>query len=156
MYDEKIKLSANFKLGEFTKSATAKALGIDNLGCVDAQVFTSLQALCENVLQPLRDMVLFPIVVTSGFRCPKLNKAVGGAKNSQHMKGEAADIRCNYLPAFQLASILTLNDVDFDQLILEERKGKPSWLHVSYVTHRKNRNQKLHTTDGKKYSYLYI
>ena len=156
MYDEKIKLTTNFKLGEFTKSATAKALGIDNLGCVDAKVYTSLKALCENVLQPLRDMVLFPILVTSGFRCPKLNKAVGGAKNSQHMKGEAADIKCNYLAAFQLASIIMLNDIEYDQLILEERKGRPSWVHISYVTHRKNRKQALHTTDGKRYSPLYI
>lgn len=156
MYDGKTKLTANFKLGEFTKSATAKALGIDNLGCVDAQVYMSLKSLCENVLQPLRDMVRFPIVVTSGFRCPKLNKAVGGAKNSQHMKGEAADIKCNYLAAFQLASILMLNEVEYDQLILEERKGRPSWVHISYVTHRKNRKQSLHTTDGKKYTYLYL
>lgn len=83
-------LSKNFSLAELTKSATATRKGIDNTP--DAKITERLRRLATEVLQPLRDAFGEPIVVSSGYRCPALNKAVGGSATSQHMQGTAADI----------------------------------------------------------------
>ena len=79
-----------FTLRELTRSATAARLGIDNTP--DEKVTANLIRLAETVLDPLREAYGKPIIVSSGYRCPKLNKAVGGARTSQHMYGQAADI----------------------------------------------------------------
>lgn len=83
-------LSKNFNHYEFIKSATASRLGIDNTP--SEQEWANLKTLCQDVLQPLRDAYGKPIRIGSGFRCKALNTAVGGAVNSQHVKGQAADI----------------------------------------------------------------
>ena len=123
-----MQLSTNFRLSEFTRSDTAKRLDIEN-ECSSVEQVLNLAYLCHMVLQPLRDR-FGPIRITSGYRCPELNKAVGGVANSQHMRGEAADI---HLPSVEkgqeyLAFLKTLPI--FDQLIWEENKGT-SWIHVS-------------------------
>ena len=123
-----MQLSTNFRLSEFTRSDTAKRLGIEN-ECSSVEQVLNLAYLCHMVLQPLRDK-FGPIRITSGYRCPELNHAVGGVKNSQHMRGEAADI---YLPSVEkgreyLAFLKTLPHVD--QLIWE-KKGNTHWIHVS-------------------------
>ena len=123
-----MQLSNNFRLSEFTRSDTAKRLGIEN-ECSSVEQVLNLAYLCHMVLQPLRDK-FGPIRITSGYRCPKLNHAVGGVKNSQHLRGEAADI---YLPSVEkgleyLAFLKTLPAVD--QLIWE-RNGNVCWIHVS-------------------------
>ena len=123
-----MQLSNNFRLSEFTRSDTAKRLGIVN-ECSSVEQVLNLAYLCHMVLQPLRDR-FGPIRITSGYRCPELNRAVGGASNSQHMRGEAADI---HLPSVErgkeyLAFLKTLPV--FDQLIWEENKGT-CWIHVS-------------------------
>lgn len=124
-------LSKHFKLSEFTKSSTASARKIDNTPSLD--VISNLQQLCINVLEPLREHFNCPIVIGSGYRCPALNKAVGGVTNSQHMTGEACDI---HLPdeATGKKWFTWLMDQSFDQLIWE--KSTPSsthhWIHVSY------------------------
>ena len=91
-------LSPHFTVGEFFRSGTAIRLGIDNNpdahpgeGISTAEVVENLRALCTEVLEPLRRRV-GRVIVTSGYRCQELNKAVGGVWNSQHLKGEAADI----------------------------------------------------------------
>ena len=101
---------------EFSHSSTAKARGIDNT--VPEKLIPALRNLCERVLEPLREQVREPVIISSGYRCPALNKAVGGSDTSQHMKGEACDI--------WHADIQTLRkwfemlmDGDFDQLIFE-------------------------------------
>lgn len=86
-----MKLTAHFQLEEFTRSATAIRCGIDNTP--NEEQIANLKALCEEVLEPLRQHIGKPVVISSGYRCPKLNAAVGGVSNSQHMKGEAADLR---------------------------------------------------------------
>ncbi len=123
-----MQLSNNFRLSEFTRSDTAKRLGIVN-ECSSVEQVLNLAHLCHMVLQPLRDR-FGPIRITSGYRCPEQNRAVGGASNSQHMRGEAADI---HLPSVErgkeyLAFLKTLPI--FDQLIWEENKGT-CWIHVS-------------------------
>ena len=123
-----MQLSTNFRLGEFTRSDTAKRLGIEN-ECSSVEQVLNLAYLCHMVLQPLRDR-FGPIRITSGYRCPELNRAVGGVKNSQHLRGEAADI---HLPSVEkgkeyLAFLKTLPAVDE---LIWERKGNTHWIHVS-------------------------
>ena len=94
-----MKLSDHFTLEEMTRSATASARNINNAlhpaHPHDAAVIANLKHLCEEVLEPLRRHVGGPILISSGYRCPALNTAVGGATGSQHMTGEAADIHIN-------------------------------------------------------------
>ena len=91
----------------------------------------NLQALVEHVLDPARERLGMPITVNSGYRCPAHNKDVGGVKNSQHLKGEAADITC--ADNKRLAEIIEQLG-NYDQLIVY-----PTFLHVSYKRHGVNR-----------------
>jgi len=136
-------LTAHFSLSEFTRSATAERLGIDNTPPQEA--IDNLIALCQNVLEPLRRHVGQPVVISSGYRCKALNKKVGGVRNSQHMTGEAADIQPPSIPrggsseAVLKEWFLWIKDnCQFDQLILEHTRSGKYWLHVSYST-RHNR-----------------
>ena len=85
-----MQLSKHFKLSEFTKSQTAARLGIDNTP--PEEVIPKLTFLCSQILEPLREKIDKPIIVTSGYRCAELSKAIGSSENSQHTKGEAVDI----------------------------------------------------------------
>ena len=128
-----------FTITELTKSATAKRNGIDNKP--SATVERKLVALIEKVLDPLREAYGAPIIVTSGYRCEKLNKAVGGAASSQHVKGEAVDIRTvSDKPEDnkKLYDLILKLKLPFDQLINEYGYD---WVHVSYGS--KHRRQKL-------------
>lgn len=132
-------LTNNFSLNELIKSATAERLGIPNIPNED--IVNNLQALCENILQPLREAYGHPIVVDSGYRCSKLNKAVGGSSTSQHMYGEAADIHTlSDLPSEnkKLFDLIVSLKLPFDQLINEYDYN---WIHVSFSP--KNRRKKL-------------
>ena len=84
-----MKLSKNFTLRELTKSETASRYGIDNKP--NPEFTVNLQNLCETVLQPIRDEYKKPIVVSSGYRCPLLNKIVKGVPGSDHLVGAACD-----------------------------------------------------------------
>lgn len=140
-----------FTLQELTRSATAQALGIKNTPTL--LEVRALTALVDNVLDPARAALGAPVNVTSGYRCKRLNKAVGGARNSQHLKGQAADITCKYNPYLNgyLFQIIR-NQGNFDQLIWERGNGEnPEWIHVSYNNNGKNRKEVLRTKDGKTY-----
>ncbi len=139
-----MKLSENFSLQELLKSQTALRKGIDNKPA-HPEIITNLQILCEKVLQPVRNHFAKPVVINSGYRCPKLNKAVGSSSKSQHTKGEAADIEIPGVSNKELAEYIEDN-LPFDQLILEFYNGvDPSsgWVHVSYVNDSDNRKQTL-------------
>ena len=140
-----MKLSEHFSLSEFEYSATAIRNGIDN--SVPDRFIPSLKNLCEQVLEPLRQHVRQPMVISSGYRCPELNKLVGGSPTSQHLTGEAADI---YIPdpkkLLRWYNYLKQSDISYDQLLLE-RKGNILWLHVSCKPNpSKNRHQVLRIT----------
>ena len=125
-----MQLSKHFSLREFVKSQTAERLGIDNTPPED--VVPKLTFLCSQVLEPIREKT-GPIIVTSGYRCPELSKAIGSSENSQHCKGEAVDIECIGLSTLHLAEMI-INHVDFDQCILECYKQgdlNSGWVHVS-------------------------
>lgn len=127
-----------FTIQELTRSDTAEEHGIDNTPTKEAK--ENLVALVDNVLDPLREMYGKPIIVNSGYRCPQLNAAVGGAKNSQHMRGEAADITAGSKEENKKLFELIRERLPFDQLLNE---SDYSWVHVSYVSPERNRKQTL-------------
>jgi len=131
-----------FTLKELIKSNIAEKYGIHNIPSKGQE--KKLIKLIDNILDPAREEFKAPIYVHSGFRCPKLNKKVGGAKNSQHTKAEAVDLVCHN----NIKLLEILKKLNFDQLIIEKPIADyPSWLHVSYVDN--NRNEILIYKNGK-------
>ena len=146
-----MQLSEHFNLKEFTKSETAIRKRIDNTpNSVHA---TNLKAVCEKILEPVRNHFGKPVRINSGYRGPALNAAVGGSSKSQHCNGEAVDFEIDGLANPELAKWVSEN-CDFDQIILEfydPKEGPNSgWVHASYSA-GKNRKQKLTavTVNGK-------
>jgi hypothetical protein len=132
------RISKNFTLDELTASATAKQMRIINAPGVDE--VCNLCALVHNVLQPLRDAMGESIKIGSGYRCPQLNKAVGGVSNSQHVKGEAADLCIDGdMKKGKRWFEWIKSHCDFDQLIMEHNAKGTYWVHVSYRADGKNR-----------------
>lgn len=126
-----MKLSEHFSLKELTKSDSAIRLQIDNTP--SEQVIANLQALVDNILQPLRDR-FGPITVTSGYRSPDLNKRIGGSKTSHHCQGYAVDFECPSMDNRELCLFIRDN-MKFTQLILEFYDGTPDsgWVHCAYI-----------------------
>lgn len=134
------KISRNFTLEELCASQTAKAKGIKNQP--GTQEIVCLTALTQAVLQPLREWWGKPIVIGSGYRCPALNKAVGGVSNSQHMKGQAVDLFIDGDKAKgQRWFSYIRNHLSFDQLIWEHNAKGTYWVHVSFDPFGCNRKQ---------------
>ena len=127
----------HFNLAEMCHSDTAVAKGIDNTPTVEA--VSNLCQLMTEVLEPARQKLGAPVIVTSGYRCPALNKAVGGVSSSQHMTGQAADLVCSkYEDKRRLFDILS--KMDIDQLLWETNSKGTQWIHVSFVGHGQNRH----------------
>ena len=135
-----MKLSENFTLEELIRSNTAERMGIDNVP-KDEKVVENLRSLCLEVLQPLRDYVGAPVHINSGYRCPELNMAVGGVKNSQHCRGEAADIRIVSPKQGREWAAWIEDNCRFDQMLLERNKNGAVWLHVSCKRDAKTNRQ---------------
>ena len=146
--DSNIYLSPHFALSEFTKSATARSHGIKNEPAPEH--VENLRALCVHTLEPLREALGLPIIITSGYRTKQLNHLlVNHSVKSQHMNGQAADFYVDWngpkneepsrrellIRAFR--QIITDDVIAFDQCIIY-----PSFIHVSYVrSGRKNRSK---------------
>ena len=124
----------NFKLSEFFASSTADKNGIKNEPSLDekATVERNINSLVDNVLDPIRDKLCTPIIITSGYRCSQVNKLVGGANNSQHMSGCAADFHIKGFTYLMMRQVfLNIYDtMEFDQLIYYRSKNI---IHISYV-----------------------
>ncbi len=142
---QNIILTPHFTLQEFTESTTARKYGIDN--AAPAEVVKNLRRLCENTLEPLREVLEMPVIITSGYRCNALNLRIScSSRKSQHMLGQAADFfvtqrsienhRELLVKAFRI--MLISDRIDFDQLILY-----PTFIHVSYVSAKDNRHRIL-------------
>jgi hypothetical protein len=128
-----------FTLGELCKSDVAVEKRIENTP--DNPTIERIQALMDECLDKVREMWGKPIGVNSGYRSYELNKAVGGAKNSQHLRGEAADITTGSKENNRkLFDLIVASDIPFDQLIDESGYR---WLHISYCKDY-NRKQVLH------------
>lgn len=112
-----MELSPHFTLAEFVRSSLATRKGIDNTP--SATITENLKSLCLNVLEPLRISLGKPIRISSGYRSPMLNKAVGGSRSSQHMFGLAADIYVDGMSTEELFQYIIHNQIPFDQLIQE-------------------------------------
>lgn len=144
-----MKISANLTLKEVSKSLTATRRGIDNEP--KGEHLTALINLANNVFQPIREHFGKPIFVSSGYRSPGLNKAIGGSKTSQHCKGEAIDIDNDAREYPSNADIFwyIYDHLEFDQMIWEFGDDKnPSWVHVSYKSEG-NRKQVLRASKSK-------
>lgn len=130
-------LSEHFTLAEMTTSQTAARKGIRNVPG-DTEI-KALTALCVNVLEKVRTHFGRPVVISSGYRSPRLNVAIGGAASSQHCKGEAADFTVPGVSNLEVAQWM-LKTLNYDQLIREY--GDDGWIHVSWRTGA-NRNAEL-------------
>lgn len=128
-------ITKNFTLEEFTRSETAERMGINNVpGNREKMAIVNL---CAKLLQPLRDIYGKPIRINSGYRCPELNKAVGGVPNSMHQNGEASDLSIDG-KARELLELIEENHLPFDQAILYR---KQNFLHVSLKLDGEQREQ---------------
>ena len=143
------KLSEHFTLREMVQSGTAVRLGIDNQPTM-ADV-ERMKALCNNVLEPMR--LRFGVIrITSGYRCETLNKAVGGVSNSQHLRGEAADLHCSSLRNAKTMACYVKEKLMFDQLLIERvLHNGCCWIHVSYVIETESRKNRKVTRELTKY-----
>jgi hypothetical protein len=117
---------------EALRSNTAKRLGIDNMP--DNDTLVTMQITAEHIFEPLRNKFNEPIYISSFYRSPELNKAIGGSSSSQHCKGEAIDIDDVYSKASNAEFFNYIKDkLEFDQLIWEFGDDEnPAWVHVSY------------------------
>jgi zinc D-Ala-D-Ala carboxypeptidase len=136
-------LSKNFTLEEVTYSHKAEMLHIDN--SIPTQLFSNALFFAQHVLQPIRDKIGEPFLVSSWYRCPELNKAVGGVSTSVHLSGMALDFIISgydYRGSYALAqNALKTLGIQFDQLIIEyNRKTGAKWVHLG-VKRTGNRNQ---------------
>jgi hypothetical protein len=128
-------LSKHFTLDEMTTTSRTAA------NDPNEQQIIALTALCANVLEPIRNHFGKPVTILSGFRSEEVNRLVGGAKTSQHLRGEAADITMKGVANVDVYNFIKTN-LDFDQVIaekLKENNGQCGWIHVSY---RLKRNRK--------------
>lgn len=114
------------------ESQTARRKNIQEQFTPSENVKENLRKLCTHILQPLRDKLGKPIRISSGYRCKRLNKAIGGAINSQHTEGKAVDLQGIGIANKELFDFIKDNLI-FDQLIFEYgTKEEPAWVHVSY------------------------
>ena len=123
-----MQISKHFTLSEFTHSQTAARLGIDNTA--PAYVLPALQRTAQG-LEQVRDLLGGkPIIVSSGYRSPALNKAIGSKATSQHTTGQAVDFTC---PAFgtprEIVAVLVDSGIQYDQCLLEFS----AWVHLSFA-----------------------
>jgi zinc D-Ala-D-Ala carboxypeptidase len=127
------RLSDNFSLHELLASQVATRFGYTEQFNPSPQVIYNLKLLCVHVLQPLRNSLEYPLRVTSGYRCPRLNEQIGGSRNSQHLQGKAADIMDVYNGNSFLLQTIVQMGLPFDQVIDEFGMA---WIHVSYDAFR--------------------
>ena len=144
-------ISKHISYREGVRSNTSTRKGIDNTP--NTEQLDNMELIAEEVFEPLRAYVGGPIKINSFYRCPELNKAIGGSSKSQHCKGQAMDIddtfgRCTNAEMYHFIK----EHLDFDQMIWEfGDDDNPDWVHVSYVSPEDNRNRclKAYKENGK-------
>ena len=136
-------ISKHISYREGVYSITATRLGIDNTP--NDEQLDNMELVAEEVFEPLRVYVGGPIKINSFFRCPELNKAIGGSSKSQHCKGQAMDIDDTFGRMANAEMYHWIKEhLDFDQMIWEfGDDDNPNWVHVSYVSSEDNRRRCL-------------
>ena len=150
-------ISEHISYKEGVRSNTATRLGIDNTP--NNEQLDCMEKIAEEVFEPLRAYVGGPIKINSFFRCPELNKAIGGSSKSQHCKGQAMDIDDTFGRMTNAEMYHWIKDyLDFDQMIWEfGDDDNPDWVHISYVSPEDNRNRCLKAYKDKgKTKYMVI
>ena len=135
------RISKHISYKEGMHSNTALRRGLNNTP--NESQLKCMGDIAEGLFEPLREWVGGPIKITSMFRGEPVNTAIGGSKNSQHMKGQALDLDDTYKYKTNAEMYHYIKDnLDFDQMIWEFGDDEnPNWIHVSYVTHRENRKK---------------
>jgi zinc D-Ala-D-Ala carboxypeptidase len=138
-------ISTHCSWHEAVDSATAEKEGIDNTP--PDYIIPVMQTTANCVFEPIRAHFGVPLRISSFYRCPDLNKAVGGVPNSQHQFGQAIDIEMGWEMNLQIME-WARDNLDYDQILNEypDANGNPSWVHISYVSPQKNRKQYLPIT----------
>jgi len=150
-------ISEHISYKEGVHSITAMRRGIDNTPNDDQ--LSNMELVAEEVFEPLRVYVDGPIKINSFFRCPELNKAIGGSSKSQHCQGQAIDLDDTFGRATNAEMYHFIKEkLNFDQLIWEfGDDDNPDWVHVSYVSEEDNRNRCLKAyRDKGKTKYMVI
>lgn len=134
-----MRLTSHFHVEEFTRSEVARRSSIDNTP--SAAVVNNLLTLCREVLEPLRTHTGCPVIISSGYRSPALNRAVHGSATSQHLTGEAADLAIPDERTGREWFEWIATHLSFDQLIWEKATATSSrhWIHVSFRSHGQQR-----------------
>ena len=151
------KISKHVSWKEGTYSRTGERLGFDNTP--NEKQLKCMKDIAKDIFEPLREWVGGPIKINSMFRGEPVNTAIGGSKNSQHMKGQAMDIDDTFGYKTNAEMFHYIKDnLDFDQMVWEfGTDDNPNWIHVSYVTHRPNRNKlTVAKTINGKTKYIHI
>lgn len=128
-------MKLNFKMSELIYSAKAVEYNINNMP--DINSLDCMLDLIINCLQPIRNLLNKPMIITSGYRCDRVNKLVDGTNNSQHKKGQAVDFIVRGMKPKEIIEIIKDSDIEFDQMINEY----DSWIHVSY--NKKNNRKSI-------------
>lgn len=135
-----------FTFNEFFSSEVAAACGIVNYPSPDLEQYIRLNIinLVDHVLDPIREHVGLPVIITSGFRCPALNELVGGKGSSQHLTGQAADFTVLGMTVREYKELAywCADNLDLDQLIVYPGR---KFIHVSYESPELNRHEVLFT-----------
>lgn len=138
------KISKHFSLDEFTISQEAVRLGIDNTP--PQRIILNIRELCESMLDPLRDALNAPLIISSGYRCPELNRRINGAPGSAHMHGLAADIVSPAASARDICALIVKLGLRFDQVIDEFS----SWCHVAIVPNQSEKKPRFETLEARR------
>lgn len=146
-----------FTRKELERSAYAQRHGIENT--MNEEQWNNMKDLVENLLDPLRKLIKYPITVNSGFRNTFVNIGIGGSDKSDHTCGRAVDIECNRVSNIKLGDTILKSGLPFDKLIYEfvDFTGKDKsagWIHVSYNS-KKNRGLVYKAYKGKNQKTLY-
>lgn len=137
-------MNLNFKISELIHSDTSIKYNINNMP--DVNSLDNLLNLIFYCLQPIRDKIKKPMIITSGYRSLEVNRLVGGATNSQHRTGQAVDFKISGMTPRQVVDFIKKSGIEYDQLI-EEYSNNTSWVHISY-NKGKNRKQTLLYKNG--------
>ena len=135
-------ISEHCTYGEATISQTAVLKHIDNTPT--DEIIANMKLTAEKVFEPIRAHFGIPLTISSFYRCPELNKAVGGVPDSQHQYGQAIDIEMGWEMNLKIMA-WAKDNLDYDQLLNEypDEDGRPRWVHISYVSPEKNRKEYL-------------